>query len=336
VRESAQLKKGQEILLIEDPALPPQLAAAQAELDAAQVDLRDVRRGPTPEEVNGAEAEAARAGLVAANARKILETNEWLLARGAISRFEVDQSRQALAEAEHARKTAQVHLEDLKQRFTEADRLRARSRIEAAQSRLQYLNESMERLTVRAPHAGTLYQLNVKDGAYLGTGEQIGLLADLTHLRVRAYVDEPDLGQVAVGEKVLIRWDAHPRDRWQGTVTWLPAQVVALGTRSVAEVLCSIDNPKATLIPSVNVDVEIVAADGPAVPSLPRSMVFTDGKKDFVWVIEAGKAVQHSVQTGRSTSSRVEIAGGLVLGAKVIDPGDLLISEGTKVRAKIK
>jgi hypothetical protein len=65
-------------------------------------------------------------------------------------------------------------------------------------------------------------------------------------------------------------------------------------------------------------------------------MVFTDGKKDFVWVIEAGKAVQHSVQTGRSTSSRVEIAGGLVLGAKVIDPGDLLISEGTKVRAKIK
>lgn len=340
VREGAQLRKGQEILKIEDPSLPSQLAAAQAELDAAQLDLRDVRRGPTPEELNQAEADAARTRLAEENATKILQTDEWLLERGAISRFAVDQSRHALAEAEQALKAAQTRLEDLKKKYGDLERRRAQSRVDAAQLRIEYFNECLERLTVRAPADGTLYQLDVKDGAYLNTGDPIGLFADLKHLRVRAYVDEPDVGQVALGEKVLIRWDAHPQERWQGEVVRLPAQVVALGTRSVAEVLCSIDNPRDTLLPNVNVDVEIQALEGPAVKSLPRGVVFSvvssEGRRQYVWVIDAGRAAKHYVETGRTSSARIEITSGLSLGEKVIDPGDMLINDGVKVTAKTK
>jgi len=340
VREGAQLRKGQEILRIEDPSLPSQLAAAQAELDAAQLDLRDMQRGPAQEELNQAEADAARARLAEENASKILETNEWLLERAAISRFAVEQSRHALAEAEQALKAAQTRLEDLKKKYGDLERRRAQSRVNAAQSHIRYLNECMERLIVRAPADGTLYQLDVKDGAYLNTGDPIGLFADLKHLRVRAYVDEPDIGKVAIGQQVLIRWDAHPQEQWQGVVMRLPAQVVALGTRSVAEVLCSIDNPRDTLMPNVNVDLEIQALEEPAVKSLPRSVVFSavspEGRKQFVWAIDAGRAATRYIQTGRSSSARIEITSGLSLGEKVIDPGDMLISDDMKVRAKAK
>jgi len=336
VREGAQLTKGQEILRIEDPSLPSRLAAAQAELDAAQLDLRDVQRGPAPEELNQAEADAARARLAEENASKILKTNEWLLERAAISRFAVEQSRHALAEAEQALKAAQTRLEDLKKKYGDLERRRAQSRVDAAQSQIRYLNECMERLIVRAPADGTLYQLDVKDGAYLNTGDPIGLFADLKHLRVRAYVDEPDIGQAALGEQVLIRWDAHPQEQWQGVVMRLPAQVVALGTRSVAEVLCSIDNPKGTLLPNINVDVEIQPMGGPAVKSLPRGVVFPEGRIEFVWVINAGRTAKHYIETGRSTNARIEVTGGLSLGDKVIDPGDMLISDDMKVRAKAK
>jgi HlyD family secretion protein len=336
VREGAQLRKGQEILRIEDPSLPSQLAAAQAELDAAQLDLRDVRRGPTPEELNSAEAEAARAKLAVEKAAKILETNEWLLAREAISRFEVEQSRQAHSEAELALKAAQTRLEDVKERYSDLDRRRAQARVSAARARVQYLNQCMERLIVRAPTDGTLYELDVKDGAYLNIGDRIGLFADLTHLRVRAYVDEPDIGQVAIGEKTLIQWGAHPQEHWEGEVISLPAEVVALGTRSVAEVLCSIDNPKGTLMPNINVDVEIQPVEGPAVKSLPRGVVFPESKKEFVWLMDHGRAVKHYIETGRSTSARVEVTGGLALGDAVIDPGDMLITGNMKVRASAK
>ncbi len=333
VHEGSRLKAGQEILRIEDPSLPSQLAAARAELDAAQLDLRDVQRGPAPEELNQAEADVAKARLAAENARKIAETNEWLLTRAAISRSEVEQSRHALSEAEATLKAAQTRLADLKKKYGDLDLRRARSRVDAAEARIRYLNESMASLVVRAPANGTIYQMGVKDGAFLNTGDLIGLFADLSGLRLRAYVDEPDIGKVSKGEKVLIRWDAHPQQVWQGTVAQLPAQVVALGTRSVAEVLCSIDNPDSDLMPNINVDVEIQGNEGPEVKSLPRGIVFPEGTKEFVWVIEGGKAVKHYIETGRSTSSLIEITAGLSLGDKVIDPGDTLITEGLKVRS---
>jgi HlyD family secretion protein len=335
-RDGMLLHQGQALLGIEDPSLPAQMAAAQAELDAAQLDLRDIQRGPTQEELSQADAEAARARMAADHARKLLETNEWLLARNAISRFEVEQNRRSLAEAEQALGAAQRHVEDLKKRFGDLDLRRARSRIEASQARIKFLKENEARLIVRAPADGTLYQFDVKDGAYLNIGDPIGLFADLTMLRLKAYVDEPDIGQVAIGEKVQVRWDAHPQEQWQGVVVHLPAQVVALGTRSVAEVLCSIENPKGTLMSNINVDVEIEAPEELAVNSLPRSLVLPEGKKEFVWVISDGKAAKRYVETGRSTSARIEITSGLTLGEKVIDPVDDLISEGLKVQARAK
>lgn len=335
-QDGMRLKKGQALLRFEDPSLPSQMAAARAELAAAQLDLRDIQRGPTAEELSQADADVARAQLAVDNARKLLQTNEWLLTRNAITRFEVEQNRHAVAEAEQALKAAQKHLEDLKKRYGDLDLRRARSRIEAAEARIQYLKENEERLIVRSSADGTLYQFDVKDGSYLNTGDPIGLFADLTHLRLRAYVDEPDIGQVAIGEKVLIRWDAHPQDQWQGAVVRLPAQVVALGTRSVAEVLCSIENPQGTLMSNINVDVEIQAPEGPEVTSLPRSVVFPEGSKEFVWVIAEGKAAKRYVETGRSTSARIEITQGLKLGEKVIGAIDDLISEGLKVQARTK
>ncbi len=334
VPEGAHLRKGQEILRIDDPSLPSQLAAAQAEFDAAQLDLHEVERGPAPEEIDQAKSDAVRAKLAVDNARKILETNEWLLARAAISRNDVEQSQHALLAAEQELAAAQTKLEDLKSKYGELDLRRARSRIEAGQARLRFLKETLDRLIVRAPEEGTLYQLRVKEGAYLNAGDPIGLLADLSHLRVRAFVDEPEIGQVAIEDKITIHWDAHPRERWDGVVTKMPAEVVALGTRSVAEVLCSIINPQSTLIPNINVDVEIQAAEGPAVPSLPRAVVFPEGSKEFVWLEVEGKAMKHYIQTGQSTSARIEVTGGLSLGDKVIDPDDLAITEGAKVRAR--
>lgn len=331
--DGARLKKGAPVLRIDDPALASTVAAAQAEVESARLDLRDVTRGPAQEELTRAESEVSRTKLAVENARKVAQTNEWLLARNAITRYEADQSRQALADAEQSFAAAQAQAASLKNRFGEADLRRARARVEAAQARLRFLDEYTGRLIVRAPVEGTLYQFDVKDGAFLNAGDLIGLMADLSHLRLKAYVDEPDIGQVAVGEKVRIRWDARPQEEWLGVVVRMPAQVVALGTRSVAEVLCSIENPGSTLLANVNVDVEIRGPEVAVAASLPRSVVFPDGKRDFVWVIDREKAARRTIQTGRSTNDTIEVTGGLSVGDMVINPGDRVISAGLKVRA---
>jgi hypothetical protein len=113
----------------------------------------------------------------------------------------------------------------------------------------------------------------------------------------------------------------------------MPSQVVARGSRSIGEVLCSVTSGTGELIPNVNVDVEIAAVSGGAVPSLPRSAVLQDAAGQYVWVARDGKAARHAVETGRSSASVIEITRGLRVGDRVIQPGDAVLSDGTRVRA---
>ncbi len=332
VREGAQLKSGDPVLALDDSALRSELASARAELATAETELRNVERGPTAEELNQAEAEIARYRMEADAARKTLEANERLLQKGAVSRFEVEESRRGLARAEQSLQSAITRRDDIRRRYDTVDRQRAVARVEAAKSRISFLESSIERSILRAPASGTLYQFDVRDGAYLEAGALVGLLADLTRLRVRAFVDEPEMGRVALGNTVIVHWDARPQESWKGVVAHIPAQVVARGTRSVAEVLCSISSPQQTLIPNINVDAEIETVQGPKVPTLPRECVFPEGKDYFVWVFQNGQARKRKVVTGRATSTFMEVTGGLSVGDRVIIPGDFSLTEGMRVR----
>jgi HlyD family secretion protein len=332
VREGAQLKSGDPVIAVDDSSLRSELASARAELATAETELRNVRRGPAPEELSQAEAEIARYRLETDAARKTLEANERLLQKGAVSKFEVEESRRGLARAEQSLQSAITRRDDIQRRYDALDRQRTMARVEAAKSRISFLESSIDRSILRAPASGTLYQFDVRDGAYLEAGALVGLLADLTRLRVRAFVDEPEMGRVALGNTVIIHWDARPQEPWKGAVAHIPSQVVARGTRSVAEVLCSISSSQQTLIPNINVDVEIETAQGPKVPTLPRECVFPEGKNYFVWVVQNGQARKRNVVSGRATSTFVEVTGGLSVGDRVIIPADFPLTEGMKVR----
>jgi len=336
VHAGDSLKAGQPILTVENPSLESDLAAARAEFDTAAADLQNIRRGPSKEEMNQAEAEISRLQKELEGATKSLETSEWLLKRDAVSRYEVEQGHRAVDRLRESLAAATTHRDDIKARFTEADLKRANSRVEAARSRMELLEGDISRAVVRAPSNGTLYHFDIKDGAYVTAAESLGTFADLSRMRVRAFVDEPELGLITKGSDVTIRWDAHSGEEWKGKVQFIPSEVVTHGTRSVAEVFCSIESARGSLIPNVNVDVEIVTAEGRKVAALPRGAVFLEGKDHYVWTISHDLATRRSVEVGRGTSSLVEIIGGIAVGEHVIVPGDTPIAEGMKVRVSGK
>jgi HlyD family secretion protein len=332
VHEGDRLASGQPVLTIEEPALPSELAAARSELDAARAELKNVERGAPPEELNQAEAEISRLNLQLQTAQKNLQTNQWLHERKAIARSELENNQREVEQLQQALAAARTRLQDIRARYGEEDRKRATSRVEAALARIEFLENNRARSIVRAPAAGTLYNFKVRESSYINAGDLISFVADLESLRVRAFVDEPDFGQVIPGSEVNIRWNAYPDLSWKGAIQKIPPEVVRLETRSVAEVLCSIDSPRQGLIPNVNVDVEISSRPGPKVPSLPRSAVFTDGENQYAWVVKDGKAERREVQTGLSTTTRVEVTDGLSQEDQVIIPGDVPIAEGMRVQ----
>jgi HlyD family secretion protein len=149
---------------------------------------------------------------------------------------------------------------------------------------------------------------------------------------VRAFVDEPDLGSLAQNQSVQVLWDAIPNRIWNGKVEQVPKQVVARGSRSVGEVLCSVDNDKVELLPNVNVEVRILVHEQRAVLVIPRGAVRYDQGQHFVFAFDGDVVHRRDIKVGVAGADKYEVLAGLNLDDKVALPGEVDLRDGMKVR----
>ena len=314
VKEGDHVKAGQLLLELDDADAKAQAARALAQLRAAEADLHAVEKGGTNEEVLTMQSQLTKAQAERDDAQRNLQAIQKLQMSGAASPAEVDTARDRLKKAEA---DTQLLEAKLKGRFSspEVEKVEAN----AAQARAAYAaaQDLLSNTIIRSDTAGSVYQLPVKQGSYVTGGQLLVQVADLEKIVVRAFVDEPEIGRLAQGQKVEVKWDAIPGRTWEGTLTTLPTVVTAVGTRTVGEVTCEIANPDRRLLPNVNVNVSIVTARHPDALTVSRESVHELDGKRFVYVIANDKLRSQEVQTGISSLTRVEVTQGLNAGETV-------------------
>jgi HlyD family secretion protein len=179
----------------------------------------------------------------------------------------------------------------------------------------------------------------VKAGDYVRVGDLLAQMADLHRVRVRAFIDEPELGAIQANEPVKITWDALPNRTWAGRTEIIPKQVVPRGTRSVGELLCAVNNDGLELLPNINVNVRINSQERVNVLSVPRATVSTENGRRFVFVVKKNPlAVSQStlekreIKVGIADSTSYEVVGGLQQDELVALPGDTDLHDGMAVK----
>jgi HlyD family secretion protein len=155
----------------------------------------------------------------------------------------------------------------------------------------------------------------------------------MDRLRVRVYVDEPELGRVAEGQPVTLTWQALPGKKWLGTVQRKPTSIQALGSRQVGEVVCIIENPGRELVPGTNVDAEIRTAVVESALVIPRESLRHDTNGDYVFALKGDTVERRPVKTGTSSIALVEVTEGLAEGDAVALPSDNPMKAGDRVTA---
>jgi len=124
--------------------------------------------------------------------------------------------------------------------------------------------QGLEEATVRAPVAGTVIEKPVALGQVIasgtgtaGGGTTILRMADLTKIRVRALVNETDIGKVRPGLSTTVTVDAYPDRPFMGTVEKIEPQATIQQSVTMFPVLISIDNVGGLLMPGMNGEVSI-------------------------------------------------------------------------------
>jgi HlyD family secretion protein len=309
VREGDQVKKGQLLLQLNDAQARSQAARAQAQVLAGEADLNAIQKGGNREEILTLESQITKARTDCETAQRNLNALRRLREQGAASPGEIKNAEDQL---ERANADLDLLLQKQKNRYSQPEIDRVEAQKSEAQAAYSAAEDLLNQLNIRAPFDGVVYSLPVQQGAYLNPGDLVLQEADLSKVRVRAFVDEPDIGRLAPGDKIEVTWDALPERTWEGAVSVIPAVIKLHGSRNVGETTCVVDNKDFKLLPNVNVGVTIITAEHRNVLTVPREAIHQDDDgKAYVYQIVNNELQRRQVQTSISNLTKVEVTGGL-------------------------
>jgi HlyD family secretion protein len=309
VREGDEVKKGQLLVQLDDAQARSQAARAQAQVLGAEADLNAIQKGGNREEVLTLESQITKARTDCDTAQRNLDALRRLREQGAASPGEIKNAEDQL---KRANTDLDLLLQKQENRYSQPEIDRVEAQKSEAQAAYSATEDLLSQLNIRAPFDGIVYSLPVQQGAYLNPGDLVLEEADLSKVRVRAFVDEPDVGRLAPGDKIEVTWDALPERTWEGVVSVIPAVIKLHGSRNVGETTCVVDNKDFKLLPNVNVGVTIITAEHRNVLTVPREAIHQDDNgKAYVYQIVNNELQRRYVQTSISNLTKVEVTGGL-------------------------
>jgi HlyD family secretion protein len=334
--EGQPVKKGQLLVELNVRDARAQLDDAEARLLRAQDELRAARGGGKPDESARVTAELAKAQGDRDRLLRNHDALQRLIEKQAATRDELAVNDLALSNAQAEVKRLSASKQEF-ERGVKLDAGRTALQVQQIQSEIASLRAKVASARITAPTDGTLYSLPAKTGDYVKTGDLLAEMADLHRVRVRAFIDEPELGGLVPNEPVKITWDALPNRTWEGRTEVIPKQVVPRGTRSVGELLCAVDNQKLELLPNINVDVKIHSNERTNVLTVPRAAVDAESGHRYVFVVTKsalGKSrlARREIQLGIADSTNFEVISGLQENEMVALPGDAVLHDGMAVK----
>ena len=331
VHVGEKVHSGQLLVSLDDTNARARLAAATAALRSAQAAYQTVQGGGSQQEQIVLASNIAKAQIDRDQAARALDVVKNLQSKGAASPSEEAQAKTRLQIAT----ASLLSLEEQKSKpYAATDLTRAHSAIAEAQAAYDAAAKVIAESNVRAPFAGTVYSLPVTRFGYIEPGGEILQAADLSKLQVRAYFDEPEIGDLQVNNPVTIVWDAKPDMKFHGRILRLPSTIITYGTRTVGEVLVSVDDGAGVLLPNTNVVVTVVTHEVRNALTVPREALHIEGGRDYVYVVSNGTLHRTRVEVGEINLTMVQILSGLkehtlvALGTTNGTP----ISEGVPVR----
>lgn len=246
----------------------------------------------------------ARNAYAEAAAAQVAAQASLTVTRSALARADTLVARQLIASVEH--ETAAL---------AEAN---ARSGLARTRSALENARIALEDTQVRAPISGTVISQSVTQGQVIAsaTGNATGgtpllRMADLTHVQLRAWVSETDIGQVKPGQKVTVTVDAYPTRTFEGTVLKIEPMAVVQQAVTMFSVLVSLPNADRSLLPGMNGQAVIAIKDRREILAVPMDAVRS--RREVVALAGTLGLPAESLQT--RPAARVAAAGTSVSGS---------------------
>lgn len=218
VHEGQTVEQGATLAEIGCSDLRTALVVAEAEAESVKQGRARLISGSRPEERDAAAQKTQQARAEVEHTSAELNRAKQLSDAAAISKSAYDQARRDYDVAEAQLKQAARSEELVDAGPTTEDAAKADADLRAAEQRIKMAHEKVGKCQVVAPVRGTILRVNLRQGESFSTlsPHPLFTIADLSGRRVRAEVDERDIGKVHVGQTAILTSEAYPGKRFTG------------------------------------------------------------------------------------------------------------------------
>jgi multidrug efflux pump subunit AcrA (membrane-fusion protein) len=146
------------------------------------------------------------------------------------------------------------------------------------------------------------------------------IIADPTVMKFVANVDETDVGQVSLGQKVIISLDAYPDEEIEGQISKIAFSAVSTtggGTAFPVEIVLPANLDQKFKV-GMNGDTEILVKSRAEILTVPSRAITQRNGDSFVQVIENRKVKEVEVKLGIENDTKTQVLEGLKEGQIVI------------------
>ena len=146
-------------------------------------------------------------------------------------------------------------------------------------------------------------------------------VATLDDMQIEAMVDESDIGQVKVGQKVNFAVDAYPNETFTGKVRLISRKAETSNNVIYYKVYVDVDDSKGKLLPTMTARADFVIASAEDVLMVPLNCIYVEGKRRFVKVYNTKTKESREVDVKLGLSNDSEI----VVKTDALQPGEVLM-----------
>jgi HlyD family secretion protein len=257
--------------------------ASRVEEVGQQIDVLRAQRGAAAAQRDSATAQ--RDALVAQReiARRTYERTQRLFSQQAATAQQLDQAERddrVLAEqikaqdAQIKAQERQLAAQTQQIEAIQAQRETARAQVKSAEAQVAQAGERIRKSQVTNPIAGTVLTTYARAGEVVQPGQPLYKIADLATVDVRAYVTEPQLSAVKIGQQAQVTFDAGGRrEVVAGTISWVsneaeftPTPIQTRDERAdlVYALKIRVPNPNGSLKIGMPVDVRFAPPGAPS------------------------------------------------------------------------
>ena len=217
--EGDAVKTGERLARLDAKPYEEVFDQAAAQLSMQEIELRKMVAGYRTEDIEQARATLSGAQAVYANAASNLRRVERL--QNAVSQQSLDEARASYGDALSRRNAAREQLQLMESGYRSEDVERQKAAVEAARAELARATTNLQDTELFAPQDGVVLTRVHEIGAVVQGGQTVYTVTLNNPVWIRAYVTQPNLGNIRPGQEVLLSIDATPDKTYRGRIGFI-------------------------------------------------------------------------------------------------------------------